>query len=335
MTFPHHPVQGYVRPIGGTTAARSGSGRFDGPGIRHSRRARTSRRVGSPRAASKPAGDQKHPELRVVRRSPGEGGHGGLHRRMGHDASGRGCSPDADLARRYDTVFPTHGAAREALKPNVAHLRSAVNRSFKQEPHRGNLLHACSGGRPIFVRRQGKPGRRNARRRLRPRRDGRRAAADHLRRQDHHLPRAYRARQAQATRRVPADGPARDRTRAVARRGDPGGDCAAFAHSPKTNNPWMPQTQRCHCGRPCGARVACSMGGATALRGLGRPFGGLLCEAEARYLSATARAMPPEDVLRHRPKHRLHRGEADQAAFADRFEAGRGTRMERARAVPA
>ena len=48
---------------------------------------------------------------------------------------------------------------------------------------------------------------------------------------------------------------------------------------------------------------------------LGRHFGGLLYEVEARYLMRDEWAVEPDDVLWRRTKEGLHMSEAERAAF--------------------
>ncbi len=98
-------------------------------------------------------------------------------------------------------------------------------------------------------------------------------------------------------------------------------DYAAFAEKLKADYPWMPRALRRHYGRLYGARMAMIVADATSLDGLGRHFGGELYEAEVRYLVANEWAVTVEDVLWRRTKHRLHLSEAEQAGFAEWFQA--------------
>lgn len=105
----------------------------------------------------------------------------------------------------------------------------------------------------------------------------------------------------------------------------PGGDIPKadydlFRDQLKRDYPWMTRGVREHFGRLYGTRTAMIVGEATSLDGLGRHFGGTLYEAEARYLAEHEWAQTAEDVLWRRTKHRLHLSEAEQAAFADWFD---------------
>ncbi|MFZ7091989.1 glycerol-3-phosphate dehydrogenase [Primorskyibacter sp. 2E233] len=106
----------------------------------------------------------------------------------------------------------------------------------------------------------------------------------------------------------------------------PGGDMdnadyEAFRGKMKADYPWMPRSLRRHYGRLYGARIAQIVGEATSLEGLGRHFGGDLYEAEVLYLVQTEWAQTAEDILWRRTKHRLHLSPAEQAAFAEWFQA--------------
>jgi glycerol-3-phosphate dehydrogenase len=108
----------------------------------------------------------------------------------------------------------------------------------------------------------------------------------------------------------------------------PGGEIAnadyeSFANSLRETYPWMPRKLAHHYGRLYGARTKDVVKGATSLAGLGRHHGGLLYEAEARYLVAKEWALTPQDILLRRTKHYLHMSEAEQAAFAAWFQAER------------
>ena len=57
-----------------------------------------------------------------------------------------------------------------------------------------------------------------------------------------------------------------------------------------------------------------------ALADLGRHHGGLLYEAEVRYLVAKEWAQTPDDILLRRTKHYLRLTEAETSAFSAWFE---------------
>ncbi len=105
----------------------------------------------------------------------------------------------------------------------------------------------------------------------------------------------------------------------------PGGDMEnadyeAFRNKIKSDYPWLPRDLRRHYGRLYGTRIAQLIAGATSLDGLGQHFGGNLYEAEVAYLVTNEWAQTAEDILWRRTKHRLHLSDAEQAAFTDWFE---------------
>lgn len=105
----------------------------------------------------------------------------------------------------------------------------------------------------------------------------------------------------------------------------PGGDMEhadyeAFRNRMKQDYPWMPRDLKRHYGRLYGTRIDLVAAGATSLEGLGRYFGGTLYEAEVAYLVKHEWAQTAEDILWRRTKHRLHLTQDEQAAFITWFE---------------
>ena len=99
----------------------------------------------------------------------------------------------------------------------------------------------------------------------------------------------------------------------------PGADFVAFLGAMQERHPWLPRPLLRHYARLYGSRASDIVGKAGSVEGLGRHFGGLLYEAEARYLIEREWAMTPEDILVRRTKHNLHLSEAERTAFADWF----------------
>ena len=105
----------------------------------------------------------------------------------------------------------------------------------------------------------------------------------------------------------------------------PGGDMEradyeAFRNRMKQDYPWMPRDLLRHYGRLYGTRIDLVAADATSLDGLGRHFGGNLYEAEVAYLVKHEWAQTAEDILWRRTKHRLHLTQDEQAAFVRWFE---------------
>jgi D-erythritol 1-phosphate dehydrogenase len=100
-------------------------------------------------------------------------------------------------------------------------------------------------------------------------------------------------------------------------------DYELFRNRMKSDYPWMPRELRRHYGRLYGTRIEQIVGDAKGIEGLGRHFGGCLYEAEVRYLVRNEWAQTAEDILWRRTKHRLHLTDAEQAAFSDWFDRAR------------
>lgn len=81
--------------------------------------------------------------------------------------------------------------------------------------------------------------------------------------------------------------------------------------------PWLPEALARHYGRCYGTDAEALLDGAVALADLGRHFGALLYEREARWLTTHEWARTAEDVLARRTKHGLFLTEAEAAGFAD------------------
>lgn len=101
----------------------------------------------------------------------------------------------------------------------------------------------------------------------------------------------------------------------------PGGDIAdadfdRWLARLKAENPFLPADLAEHYARLYGTRTAKILAGARSLDALGRHFGGLLYEAEARYLLADEWARTADDILARRTKHGLHLTAAEKAGFA-------------------
>lgn len=99
----------------------------------------------------------------------------------------------------------------------------------------------------------------------------------------------------------------------------PDADFDTFLQMQKTQYPWLPAPLRKHYARLYGARMTHLLAEAQALEDLGAHFGGLLYEAEARYLVENEWAQQAEDILCRRTKHYLHLTHDQQQAFTHWF----------------
>ncbi|BBK32770.1 L-erythritol 4-phosphate dehydrogenase [Stella humosa] len=102
----------------------------------------------------------------------------------------------------------------------------------------------------------------------------------------------------------------------------PGGDIAdadfdRFLAAFQAERPWLPADLARHLGRLYGTRAGRVLGDAVDMAGLGRHFGGLLYEREARYLMTAEWARTADDILDRRTKHGLHLSADQRGAFAD------------------
>jgi glycerol-3-phosphate dehydrogenase len=229
---------------------------------------------------------------------------------------------EGDKALIGTTDIPHEGAAEDVTidEDEIAYLLKAVNRYFKEKLRREDVLESFSGVRPLFDDGQGNPsavtrdyvfdldtkgapllnvfgGKITTFREL-------------AERGMHELGEIFPKMGRDWTHKAPL--PGGDMKKA---------DYEAFRETLKAQYPWMPVRLRQHYGRLYGTRVTHVVGDAASLDGLGRHFGGDLYAAEAHYLMEKEWAQTAEDILWRRTKHRLHLSEAEQAAFAEWFDA--------------
>ena len=229
---------------------------------------------------------------------------------------------EGDKALIGTTDIPWEGAADgvEITEDEIDYLLAAVNRYFKQELRREDVLETFSGVRPLFDDGQG-----NASAVTRDyvfdmdTRGGapllnvfggkittfRKLSEHALEKLAPTFPQMGRAWTATA----PLPG------------GDlPRADFETFLGALQAEYPWLPRPLTRHYARLYGSRARTILGAAMGLDDLGRHFGGLLYEAEADYLRATEWAETAEDVLHRRTKHELHMTGDQRRAFTDWFE---------------
>lgn len=229
---------------------------------------------------------------------------------------------ERDKALIGTTDIPYEGRAEDvtADESEVQYLIDAVNKYFKEELTRDDVLTTFSGVRPLFDDGQGNPsavtrdyvfdidekggapllnifgGKITTFREL-------------AERGLHKIAKFFPQMGADWTENAPLPG------------GDmENADYEAFRNKMKQDYPWMPRSLRQHYGRLYGSRVAKIAGNATSLDGLGRHFGGNLYEAEVSYVVEHEWAQTAEDILWRRTKHRLHLTDEEQAAFTKWFE---------------
>ncbi len=102
----------------------------------------------------------------------------------------------------------------------------------------------------------------------------------------------------------------------------PGGDIEdadfeRFLAGFRASHPWLEAGLARHLARLYGTRAAAVLGDARATADLGRHFGARFYEREARYLMAEEWATTSEDILERRTKHGLHLSAAERRRFAE------------------
>ncbi|MEZ5847738.1 MAG: glycerol-3-phosphate dehydrogenase [Geminicoccaceae bacterium] len=104
----------------------------------------------------------------------------------------------------------------------------------------------------------------------------------------------------------------------------PGGDIEAadftrFRDGFARRHPWLAPELATHLARLYGTRADGVIDGCRSVEDLGRHFGGLLYECEARHLVREEWATRADDILERRTKHGLHLDEGERRAFGDWF----------------
>ncbi|MCO4318546.1 glycerol-3-phosphate dehydrogenase [Phyllobacterium sp. 21LDTY02-6] len=95
----------------------------------------------------------------------------------------------------------------------------------------------------------------------------------------------------------------------------PGADFEQFLGDVHLRYPWLPSALAKHYARLYGTRLHELIGPAKSLDDLGRAFGRLCYEREVEFLIDTEWAGDPDDILTRRTKHGLHMSGGEVAAF--------------------
>jgi glycerol-3-phosphate dehydrogenase len=101
----------------------------------------------------------------------------------------------------------------------------------------------------------------------------------------------------------------------------PDSDFSGFLATIRQRHSWLPAPLAQHYARLYGTRIDAVLGSAASLADLGRHFGGLLYEQEARYLREIEWAQTADDILLRRTKHGLHLDEAERDDFVNWLQA--------------
>jgi len=230
---------------------------------------------------------------------------------------------EGDLALIGTTDIPVDGRPEDAAvdEQEIAYLLEVVARYFKNPPARSDIVHAFSGVRPLYDDKAENPSA---------------VTRDYIFDVDPNLPRpdavpilsifggkitTYRKLAEHALEKLTPFFP-QMKGAWTATVPMPGGDMPAadferWLAGFGAARPWLPTALARHYARLYGTRAAALLGGCAGVADLGRHFGGLLYEREARFLAAEEWAETADDILERRTKHGLHLSAAERAAFAD------------------
>lgn len=226
---------------------------------------------------------------------------------------------DKALIGTTDVAFDQRAEDVSADEAEIEYLIDVVNRYFKEELVRGDVLETFSGVRPLFDDGKGNPSAvtrdyvfdldETAGAPLLNIFGGKITTFRELAERGlHRIGKYFPDMGADWTKDAPLPG------------GDlPDADYESFRNRLKREYPWMHRALRRHYGRAYGSRISQLVGQATSIEGLGRHFGGVLYEAEVNYLVAHEWAQTAEDILWRRTKHRLHMTDEEITIFEKWF----------------
>jgi D-erythritol 1-phosphate dehydrogenase len=233
-----------------------------------------------------------------------------------------------DLALIGTTDIPYEGRAEDAAadESEIAYLIGAVNRYFKRQLQREDIVHAFSGVRPLYDDNADNPSA---------------VTRDYefeLDAPDGQPPMlsvfggkitTFRKLSEHALDRLKPFFPAM-KPEWTSKSKLPGGDIAnadfdQFLGDLRASFPWLPASLAKHYGRLYGTRASALLRDAGGLGDLGRKFGPDFYECEALYVTRTEWAKTADDILERRTKHGLHMSGAERADFAH-WMAGRNAK---------
>ena len=208
-----------------------------------------------------------------------------------------------------------------ADEDEIAYLMRSVNRYFKQQLTRADVVHAFSGVRPLYDDNADNPSA---------------VTRDYIFEVDALDGKApmlsvfggkittFRKLAEHALERIkpffPDMGPAWT-AKAVLPGGDmPKADFDLFLAAVRKQYEWVPSTLLKHLARLYGSRLGELLNGATSVDDLGQHFVPDFYEAEARFLIKTEWALAPADILDRRTKHGLHMTDIEKMNFELWFE---------------
>jgi glycerol-3-phosphate dehydrogenase len=222
---------------------------------------------------------------------------------------------EGDKALIGTTDIPYEGRVEEvaADESEIEYLLAAVNRYFKEQLRREDVIETFSGVRPLFDDGQGNPSA---------------VTRDYVFDLDETEGAAllnvfggkittFRKLSEHALQRIaklfPSMGP--DWTRSATLPGGdiPDADYVQFLDSLRQKYAWLPRSLLDHYGRLYGTITGQIIGQVQSLKGLGQYFGANLYEAEVRYLVENEWAQTAEDILSRRTKEGLRLNDEEKA----------------------
>lgn len=222
---------------------------------------------------------------------------------------------EGDKALIGTTDIPYEGRVEEvtADESEIEYLLAAVNRYFKEQLRREDVIETFSGVRPLFDDGQGNPSA---------------VTRDYVFDLDETEGAAllnvfggkittFRKLSEHALQRIaklfPSMGP--DWTRSATLPGGdiPDADYVQFLDSLRQKYAWLPRSLLDHYGRLYGSITGQIIGQVQSLKGLGQHFGANLYEAEVRYLVENEWAQTAEDILSRRTKEGLRLNDEEKA----------------------
>jgi glycerol-3-phosphate dehydrogenase len=225
---------------------------------------------------------------------------------------------EGDLALIGTTDIPWNGRPEDVAvdETETDYLIGVVNRYFKQQLTRGDVVHAFSGVRPLYDDNAENPS--AVTRDYVFELDAVDGAAPVLSVFGGKIT-TFRKLAEHAMEKLapffPSMGPAWTASATLPGGDLPGADFEQFLADLHAEYRWMPADLVKHYARLYGTRIRSVVGSANTLADLGRRFGPRFYEAEAVYLRAEEWAVTADDVLERRTKHHLHMTAEEKAAF--------------------
>ena len=225
-----------------------------------------------------------------------------------------------DLALIGTTDIPYEGRAEDvaADASEVDYLIAAVNRYFKRQLQRADVIHSFAGVRPLYDDNADNPS--AVTRDYEFELDAPDGGAPLLSVFGGKIT-TFRKLSEHALDRLKPFFPAM-KPQWTAKSHLPGGDIAnadfeQFLGDLRARYPWLPASLAKHYCRLYGTRASALLDSAGGLEDMGRRFGPDFLEREARYLMNAEWARTAEDILERRSKHGLHMSASERKAFED------------------